>query len=201
MKLSHYFFLRVIGFFCFPYLIQAATPLHKSKLWQASNRPPSLLYTAAKGTNALSADTVDQEAALLRKNMRINAMVQRSWISSMVIPGLGQIYNKHYWKVPCLYLGFALVGAKIYAEHQEMNKHKRILIMPDDGTMPTSEFTEKRIGECRRARDLFVIIATAWYLFNILDAYAGGHDKTVNFTDDIGTKPTTTSSIVKPFLR
>lgn len=152
-------------------------------------------------TNNLSATKVD-EAALFRKTMRTQAMIQRCWISSMVVPGLGQIYNKAYWKVPCLYLGFALLGYKIYTEHREMQQHQRDALarnalMPHNKQVnPT--FTKKRINECKRTRDLFIIIASAWYLLNILDAYAGGHDQTVNFEDDIQTKSTSQPTPLLP---
>lgn len=189
MKVYDHFFLKVIGFVCFSYLSQAAAPPHKSIVGHVVNSAPRLLHIVQNGSNMPASDKV-KAAALLRKNMRIEAMIQRAWITSMVVPGWGQVYNKDYWKVPCLYLGFALVGYGIYSEHQAMHHHKRTLLM--DGVAgkdkPTTTFTEKRIQECTRTRNLYVIIASAWYLLNILDAYAGGHDKTINFTDDIGTK-------------
>ncbi|WP_250238261.1 DUF5683 domain-containing protein [Cardinium endosymbiont of Oedothorax gibbosus] len=166
---------------------------HKPIVPDFSNGSPRL-YTIQNGYNRSTSSKVD-EVELLRKTMHIEAMVQRSWIGSMVVPGLGQVYNKDYWKVPCFYLGFALVGHRIYSEHQEMNKHKRDLLI-NGGDKPNPAYTEKRIQECKRTRDLFIIIASAWYLLSILDAYAGGHDKTVNFKDDIGTKSTSKSTAV-----
>ncbi|TSJ81415.1 MAG: DUF5683 domain-containing protein [Candidatus Cardinium sp.] len=152
-----------------------------------------LAIEAEKKSNNPSSNMVDQ-VALFRKTMRTQAMIQRFWISSMVVPGLGQVYNKDYWKVPCLYLGFAFLGYKIYTEHNDMNEHQRnalaqsTLTSYDNKVIP--DFTKKRIDECKRTRNLFIIIASAWYLLNILDAYAGAHDKIVNFKDDIQTKST-----------
>lgn len=194
MKVHYRFFLTVIGFLHFPHLSQAVTLPHKPILGNFSNNPSRLLHTIQNGYNRPSASKVD-EMALLRKTMCIQAMIQHSWLSSMVVPGLGQVYNKDYWKVPCLYLGFAFVGYKIYSEHNEMNDHKRTLLMAGDHK-PNPAFTAKRIKECKRTRDLFIMIASAWYLLNIFDAYAGGHDKTVNFKDDIGTKSTSKPTTV-----
>lgn len=194
MKVRYNFFLMVIGCLHFPYPSQAVTLWHKPIVPDFANRSPRLLHAIQHGYSGPSSSKVD-EAALLRKTMRMHAMVQRSWISSMVVPGLGQVYNKDYWKVPCLYLGFALVSSRIYSEHQEMNNHKRILLMRDDD-QPNQPYTKKRIKECERTRNLFIMIASAWYLLNILDAYAGGHDKTVDFKDDIGTKPTSKPTAV-----
>lgn len=66
-----------------------------------------------------------------------------------------------------------------------MNKHKRNLLMVGDDQLNPS-FSKRRIKEC--ARDLFIMIASAWYLLNIFNVYAGGHDKTINFKNDIEPK-------------
>ncbi|MGI2261982.1 DUF5683 domain-containing protein [Candidatus Cardinium hertigii] len=187
MKRVFHFFLSVMGLFYFPYLSWAVASPDKSILWNVANHPIRPLYVHT--SNPLSSEKIE-ETPLWSKIMRTEAMVQRAWITSMVFPGLGQVYNKDYWKVPCLYLGFALVGYKIYSEHQGMNEHRRILLLGDDPFKPVREFTQKRIRECERTRNLFIIIASAWYILNIFDAYAGAHDKTVNFIDDIGTTST-----------
>jgi len=202
MKVRYNFLLMIIGCLHFPYPSQTVTLSYKPIVPDFANRSPRLLRAIQHGYSGLSSSKVD-EAQLLRKTMRIHTMVQRSWISSMVVPGLGQIYNKDYWKVPCLYLGFALVGSIIYLQHKEMNGHKRDLLLtglPTDHSnktnLPNQPYTEKRIKECERTRNLFIMIASAWYLLNILDTYAGGHDKMVNFKDDIGTKSTSKPTAV-----
>lgn len=204
MKVRYNFFFVVIGFLYLPYLSQAVTLPNKPILRNFSNRSPRLLQAVHNEYNSPSSSKVD-ETALLLKTMRTEAMIQRSWISSMVMPGLGQVYNKDYWKVPCVYLGFTLVGHMIYSQHQEMNGHKRTLLMNGHkrtlltigSDNPNPAFTEKRIRECERTRNLFIIIASVWYLLNVFDAYAGSHDKTVNFKDDIETKPTS-KAVLQP---
>lgn len=205
MKVRYSFYFMVVIGVHFPCLAQAIALPDQLGLPGLVNSVPRWLYAAQHRDNGLSPDQAGA-AALLCKTMPVEAMIQRTWLASMVVPGLGQVYNKDYWKVPCLYVGFALVGARIYSEHQEMNDHKRTLLMTGKDK-PNPAFTEKRIKECERTRNLFIIIASAWYLLNVLDAYAGGHDTTVNFIDDIGTtsplkpavvlQPTVASSIAK----
>ncbi|WP_123663453.1 DUF5683 domain-containing protein [Candidatus Cardinium hertigii] len=164
-----------------------AAILDAPNVLDAVNPPSTLLppdLPKEPPTVSSSKRKLTDEEQLRRKNMRVNAMVQRSWISSMIVPGLGQIYNKNYWKPPCFYLGFWLIGYLTYQQHKEMNKCKRQkLELLDSGKLPRN--TEKRIKECGRTRDLFIMITIAWYLLNIYDAYAMAHDQTVNFTDDI----------------
>ncbi|WP_162534143.1 DUF5683 domain-containing protein [Candidatus Cardinium hertigii] len=153
------------------------------------------------------------KAQLLHEAMSTHATVQRSWLSSMVVPGLGQIYNKHYWKIPFFYLGFLLGGIKIRAEHNEMHKHERnkLEIDKQDGngisksstassSLPSKGFTERRIAECKRARNLFILITAVWYILNILDAYVGAHGRTVNFQDDIKIEPSTAATVAPAVL-
>ncbi|WP_419241677.1 DUF5683 domain-containing protein [Cardinium endosymbiont of Nabis limbatus] len=199
MKVHYRFFLMVMGFLHFTYLGQAkVTWPSRPIIRNVTNQSPSGLHFVRDDYNHLSSSKVD-EAELLRKTMRTQALIQRAWISSMVFPGLGQVYNKDYWKVPCLYLGFALVGYRIYSEHQEMNRYKCISLKnqnDNDNEKLNPAYVDKRIKECARTRNLFIIIAAAWCLLNVFDAYAGGHDKTVNFKDDIQTNLTSKATNV-----
>lgn len=155
-----------------------------------------LVVPPASVNPAPSSGALEQEKQQL-KTMQLNALVQRAWLSSTILPGLGQLYNKQYWKIPCFYLGFFITGYVIHGEHKEMNLHKRnklIHVAPactdlEKQNLPRAEFTDKRIRECKRTRNLFICIAAAWYLLNVLDAYAGAHGTTVDFGDDIDTMP------------
>lgn len=125
------------------------------------------------------------------KSIDNKATIQRAWLSSTVIPGLGQIYNKQYWKLPIIYIGFGIVSYKIYLEHHEMNAHKRTELLAHNLTNQKQtllSFTKRRIQECRRTRDLFIILTATWYILNILDAYASAHILLMDNTDDIDTK-------------
>ena len=186
MKGFYTFLLTIIGFVCCPKPIQATEGAFISD----NSAPP--FNTNLPATSMLMTPAADafQKEQQLRAAMEINAMVQRTWLASMVIPGLGQIYNKAYWKVPCFYLGFIFLGVRIYKENKEMNDYERTSLrrgknIDKKEDLPTDTFTKKRISECKRTRNLFTMIAAAWYLLNVFDAYAGAHGRTVNFKDDI----------------
>ena len=42
--------------------------------------------------------------------IEIEAMPRRAALKSAMLPGLGQIYNKRWWKVPLVYGGFVGIG-------------------------------------------------------------------------------------------
>ncbi len=59
---------------------------------------------------------------------------------SAVIPGLGQAYNKKYWKIPIIYTGFGVMGYFIYANSLNYNVYKQGLIDFTDGDNNTVSY-------------------------------------------------------------
>lgn len=71
------------------------------------------------------ADTLDVEAA--RANVTPHSP-HRATIYAMVLPGLGQVYNRQWWKLPILYGG---VGATVYGiswNSRNLKKYKSAYI-------------------------------------------------------------------------
>ncbi len=71
------------------------------------------------------ADTLDVEAA--RANVTPHSP-HRATIYAMVLPGLGQVYNRQWWKLPILYGG---VGATVYGiswNSRNLKKYKNAYI-------------------------------------------------------------------------
>ncbi len=111
-------------------------------------------------------------------------------------PGLGQIYNRKYWKIPVVYLGF---GALVYSAgfnsrhyvqylkaYQDFTDaipqtNSYISLIPADPEtydpvkFPTvytsySDAMLRMIDYYKRYRDLSYIGIAGWYLISILDA-------------------------------
>lgn len=110
---------------------------------------------------------------------------------SLLLPGLGQVYNDRWWKVPIIYGGFAAFGVFIVQNHAEYNSWDKIVKCKDDSLacdvypgydMATViSFREYH----RRYRDLNVIFATLWYTMNAVEAYIDAHLKGFNVSDDL----------------
>jgi hypothetical protein len=104
---------------------------------------------------------------------------------SAVMPGLGQIYNKKYWKLPFVYGGF---GALIYVDHFYHTEYKKytddlfdIINDPSSGGVSPDGLTEEQlrtlINKARRQRDFFIIMTGMFYLLQIVDAHVDAHLK------------------------
>ena len=112
--------------------------------------------------------------------IEIEAMPRRAALKSAMLPGLGQIYNKRWWKVPLVYGGFVGIGLvfefnqryyQIFlkeAQYRQENPGKK------ENPLFTPYTTEGIINikdSYRRDRDLSVLAGLGFYAITIIDAY------------------------------
>lgn len=124
----------------------------------------------------------------------------RAAFYSAVLPGLGQAYNKKYWKIPIVYaaLGtgvyFIVDNQEKYDRYQEAYK-LRISGRPDDfdgsGNNPNiSEAGLIRAQEIyKQNRDLSVFITLGLYALNIIEANVDAHLDDRAFNRNLSWRP------------
>lgn len=118
-----------------------------------------------------------------------------SWYSA-ALPGLGQAYNKKFWKIPIIYGGGLVVGYYINYNNQLYKQYRDGLyatIDGDDRTIPfnpnLSENDYRRATDYwRRNRDLLFVAAIIVYAANIIDAHVDAHLALFNIDEDISMK-------------
>jgi len=100
---------------------------------------------------------------------------RKASIYSAVLPGLGQIYNRKYWKVPIVYAGLGgfAYGIKFNADRYQLYKDKYKYMK--DNKLDEWEGMSLKEAEFykdyhRRYRDLFTIITAGYYILQIVDA-------------------------------
>jgi len=116
---------------------------------------------------------------------------------SAVLPGLGQGFNKKYWKIPIVY---AAIGTSIYSydfnqkkywDYRNAYKSRKAgykndpyqnLILDDDRLLDGAEFHKKN-------RDLSMVFIVGFYILNILDANIDAHLKQYNVNESLTIKP------------
>ena len=119
---------------------------------------------------------------------------------SAILPGLGQIYNKRYWKAPIVW-GAMGTGIYVYSYNnteyrRARNAFKRRLAgfeddeffdLNGDGVGPdvSSEALQSAQENTQRDRDLALVITIALYALNIIDANVDSHLKQYNVSDDL----------------
>lgn len=117
---------------------------------------------------------------------------------SALIPGLGQAYNKKYWKIPIVYVG---IGVGLYAYkwndrkyNQFRNEYKRRLAgtnNPDDafyGDLSNDVLIRGQRFH-QRNRDLSALITAGIYILNIIDANVDAHLLQFNVNEKLTIAP------------
>ncbi len=129
--------------------------------------------------------------------LAIEAMPRRAAMKSLMLPGLGQIYNKRWWKVPLVYGGFVGIGLvfefnqryyKIFlkeAQFRELN--------PESTQNPLyAGYTNEGIIQIkdayRRDRDLSILAGLGFYAITIIDAYVDAKFFRFDISDELSLK-------------
>lgn len=135
---------------------------------------------------------------------------RKATIYSAILPGLGQAYNKKYWKIPIIYIGFGAIGYFIDwnnenyqlfrtgyqhltdddPETQDYLKIEAVRRNNYDLNNPTQfnnlkTALSKQQDYYRRNRDLLFISIIGFYGLNIIDASVDAHLFDFDIGDDL----------------
>jgi hypothetical protein len=108
---------------------------------------------------------------------------KKAAILSACLPGAGQFYNRKYWKMPLIYAAGSVGGYMIAYNHGKYSSFRKAYIWRNDDDSLTIDNFPQYDGEqlkvfrdsYRRNMELSVILTTAIYLLQILDATVDGH--------------------------
>ncbi|MGG7036999.1 MAG: DUF5683 domain-containing protein [Flavobacterium sp.] len=114
---------------------------------------------------------------------------------SAVLPGLGQAYNKRYWKIPIVY---AAIGTSLYfyvdnnkKYHDYRDAYKNRLAGHEDDQYPYLNNDQLVSAQkfYQRNRDLSMILTVGFYILNIVDANVDAHLLQFNVNDKLSFTP------------
>lgn len=99
----------------------------------------------------------------------------KATVYAILLPGLGQIYNGEYWKIPLYYTGLLWTGSFVYRWNMNYRRYRRIY---NEITDESIEYTGKISASTalyyrnisRRYRDYFIVGFAAMYILQIIDA-------------------------------
>lgn len=117
---------------------------------------------------------------------------QRAALLSAMVPGMGQAYNKQFWKVPIVYGGLTAFGHFIDYNNKLYHAFRNAAIAeatgeinPFDGTASTVDILIRNRDGFRRNRDYLIILGSVFYLLNIVDAHVSAHLDEFNVNDGL----------------
>jgi hypothetical protein len=124
-----------------------------------------------------ASDTVELKSYATRYDPR------KALMYAAILPGLGQVYNKKYWKLPLVYGGFAGFGYGLNFYHKGYKKYRGELFdVIETGSLKSSSgFTKDQlrtiVDRYRRERDFFIILVAGMYILQMVDAHVDAHLK------------------------
>lgn len=114
---------------------------------------------------------------------------------SAILPGLGQAYNKQYWKIPLVY---AAIGTSLYFyidNNKKYNLYRDEYKRRLEGTTgeDLAYLDTNRLIEAQkfyqRNKDLSALITLGFYVLNIVEANVSAHLIQFNVNENLSLRP------------
>ncbi|WP_299685648.1 DUF5683 domain-containing protein [uncultured Dokdonia sp.] len=164
-----------------------------------------LVYAFAKAQTGDTIITEDTDPDTIKTSESIDPLrPAKAAFYAAALPGLGQAYNKDYWKLPIVYgaLGtgvfFAIDNDREFKRYRTAFKDRlagridEFTVVNEDGTT-TEIFTNDGLIDAqdffRRQKELAILITAGMYILQILEANVDAHLSQYNVSDDLTFAP------------
>jgi len=168
--------------------------------------PPGITYTESvqKRVGSMKKDSMQ---IVLKPDSIYKPDPKKAIWFSMLCPGLGQLYNRRYWKLP--FVGAGVIGVayainwngKYYNAYtngyrdimdDDPSTKSYLKLLPPNSNYPESQLVnvlKNRQQSFRRSRDLSYISAVGVYLICILDAFVDAQLYDFDVSSDLSVIP------------
>jgi len=118
--------------------------------------------------------------------------IKKITLLSAAVPGLGQIYNKKYWKAPIIYAGLSGTAYYYIYNNNKYKEYKSAYIAETDdnqNTINSSGYNTANLitlqDYYRDSRDLSAFLFLVVYCLNIIDSSVDAHLTNYNLNDNL----------------
>lgn len=133
------------------------------------------------------------DTSTIKKKKIFEPNPKKAGMYSSILPGLGQTYNRQYWKVPLIYGILGTAGYFIGYNYNKYTQYRQAYIYAIDGDPSTNgEFPLYSAGDLQRLQnnykkdlDIIVLLTSVGYALQIMDAVASAHLKNFDVSRDI----------------
>lgn len=168
-------------------LVSSANSLFAQKELKPANKKPQA--TLVKDST--------QQTSVKDTTRKVRSNAGKASLRSAILPGLGQIYNKKYWKVPIVY-GILAIPVSTFSYNSTWYKKTRFayaarsdkdstndkLIAPELQPLATASLKLYR-NEFRKGMDFSILGLLVLWGLNVADAAVDGHLKSFDISDDL----------------
>lgn len=163
-----------------------------------------MLFTSIDGLEAQeilsNTSTINNQALKIDTTKKVKSQASKAALRSAILPGLGQAYNKKYWKIPIVY-GVIAIPVSLYSYNRKWYNLTRnaYSIRSNNDSVNFSKIAPELVplssealrlyrNDFRKNMDFSILgILLAWGL-NIVDATVDGHLKGFDISDEVSVK-------------
>lgn len=164
-----------------------------------SARDSGVVSVPAKDTVAKPALAVekvmpvsDSAKHVAAKHQPFQPNPKKAGLYAAILPGLGQIYNRQYWKLPIVYGGMAGATYFLVNNLKKYQDYRKEYINRIAGNVVDQSLKMYDINQLKQLQDdqyknvnLTVLLTTVGYLAQVIDAITGAHLKNFDISRDI----------------
>lgn len=159
----------------------------------------TLFVYAQKNDSTITETSVEAKVIFPDSIFKFNTKTpvpKRAGLYSAILPGLGQVYNKQYWKTGLVAVGTGVIAYFIIDNRKSYNTYQEAYISRIDNNPATTDtFYNYSINDIdllrrgfRKYYEYSIIAGVVGYMVNILDAFTSAHLRTFDMSKNISMK-------------
>lgn len=154
----------------------------------------STLTMFAQTSPASDSTTIRWEGKWSTSKERFQPIPKKAIMYSAILPGLGQVYNRQYWKVPIIYAGMAAAFIAYDFNSSRYETYKKAYIARIDNNPSTTDefvglYTDANLktlqDSYKRFADMTILFTAVGFAIQSLDALTAAHLKNFDVSKDI----------------
>ncbi len=118
---------------------------------------------------------------------------KRAGLYSAILPGLGQFYNRQYWKIPVIYAGLGIAGYFFVDNYNNYQDYRKAYIGRINNPYPTDKYVglyttdqlQQLQNDYNKYMDMTVLFTALGYTLQVVEAMTGAHLKNFDVSRDI----------------
>jgi len=142
---------------------------------------------------APSGDTVSADSMKL---LPFQPNPKKAGMYSAILPGMGQLYNRQYWKIPVIYTAFGIATYFIVTNLKDYQSYYKAYVSRINNPYPTDQYvniyTEPQLQQLEndysKYLDLTVLFTGIGFALQVVDAITSAHLKNFDISRDISMK-------------
>ena len=160
-------------------------------------------HDSAWASTHIPADTVHDKIPLVGSAFKDKELPQRpgrfqpnpkkAGLYSAIVPGLGQAYNRQYWKVPVVYAGIGIAGYFFFNNLDKYQSYRQAYISRINNPAPSDKYVgiydnsqlQQLQNDYNKYLDMTVLFSGIGYALQVIDAITSAHLKNFDISRDI----------------